>query len=323
MTTNTQAGASRAVFYASASALPMLRGPTISYAPDGDEGGGGEPAPDTAAPAAAEGGEQPEAQAAPDADDGLDDDLGDDDPAAAAEGEGQPKPKKTARERIAELTFKAKEAERQRDEALQREQSVLDRLTTKEKPAAEDVATVASAEDAKPDPNDYEFGVTDERYVEDLADWKVDQRFKERDADEKGRTEFQKTLTAFSGRVTELFPDGEPEGLKAYKALPDVGSMVMQQMVLDSDVGPKLADHLGTNPAEIKRISGLHPLLQAREIGKLEAKFAVSAAPAPVPVKTVSDAPAPPTGQARGGGGKFTVAPDTEDFAAFEKTYGN
>lgn len=237
------------------------------------------------------------------------------------EGEGEPepevvaeaeKPKKTAKDRINELTWRANEAER-------REQALLERLAKTEKPA-EDAAPAPVAEDARPDPADYEFGVTDEKYIEDLSEWKVDQRLRQHDEQTSARQRFQKSLDTFHTKATEMFPEGEPEGLKAYKALPDAGSVVLQQMVIDSDVGPKLADYLGKNTAEIKRISGLHPLLQAREIGKLEARM--SEASPPKPAKTVSDAPALPTHQVRGGGGKFAVSPDTDDFASFDKAYG-
>jgi len=65
-------------------------------------------------------------------------------------------------------------------------------------------------------------------------------------------------------------------------------TQVMAQAIQSSEVGPEVAYHLGTNPKEAERISKLAPILQAREIGKLEAKL--SEAP---PVKKTSSAPAP------------------------------
>jgi hypothetical protein len=79
-----------------------------------------------------------------------------------------------------------------------------------------------------------------------------------------------------------------------------------------------LADHLGRNPSELQRLSALPPTLQAYELAKLEQRLATPATPAP---KTVSDAPSV-TPQVRGTAGRFAPAPDTDDFAAFEKTYG-
>jgi len=63
----------------------------------------------------------------------------------------------------------------------------------------------------------------------------------------------------------------------------------MAQTIQSSDIGPELAYHLGTNPKEAERISRLSPLVQARELGKLEAKLA-DAPPTP---RRVSTAPAP------------------------------
>jgi hypothetical protein len=49
-----------------------------------------------------------------------------------------------------------------------------------------------------------------------------------------------------------------------------------------------LAYHLGANPKEAERISRLPPLLQAKEIGRIEAKLA-----ADPPTKKTSSAPSP------------------------------
>ena len=62
----------------------------------------------------------------------------------------------------------------------------------------------------------------------------------------------------------------------------------MAETIRESDLGPELAYHLGTNPKEAERISKLAPFLQAKEIGRIEAKLA----DAP-PVKKTSSAPAP------------------------------
>ena len=45
---------------------------------------------------------------------------------------------------------------------------------------------------------------------------------------------------------------------------------VMAQTIQSSDIGPDLVYHLGSNPKEADRISRLAPILQAKEIGRLE-----------------------------------------------------
>jgi hypothetical protein len=63
---------------------------------------------------------------------------------------------------------------------------------------------------------------------------------------------------------------------------------VMAQTIQSSDIGPDIAYFLGSNPKEAKRIAVLPPFLQAKEIGRIEAKLADSP-----PVKKSSNAPAP------------------------------
>jgi hypothetical protein len=81
---------------------------------------------------------------------------------------------------------------------------------------------------------------------------------------------------------------------------------VMAQTIQASDNGPDIAYYLGTNPKEADRISRLVPLLQAKEIGRLEAKIASD----PV-TKRTSSAPAPisPVTPRNGGSSSF----DTTD----------
>ena len=63
---------------------------------------------------------------------------------------------------------------------------------------------------------------------------------------------------------------------------------VMAQTIQASDVGPEVAYYLGANPKEAERISRMSPILQAKEIGKIEAK--VATAP---PVQRTTSAPSP------------------------------
>tara|TARA_R110000868_G_C10515386_1_gene732551 strand:- start:53 stop:577 length:525 start_codon:yes stop_codon:yes gene_type:complete len=62
----------------------------------------------------------------------------------------------------------------------------------------------------------------------------------------------------------------------------------MAEVIKESDVGPEIAYHLGSNPKEAERISKLSPYQQAKEIGRIEAKLESDP-----PVKKTSSAPAP------------------------------
>ena len=63
---------------------------------------------------------------------------------------------------------------------------------------------------------------------------------------------------------------------------------VMAETIQHSDIGPDLAYWLGTNPKEAERIARMSPLMQAREIGKIEVKLADNP-----PVKKTTSAPTP------------------------------
>lgn len=62
----------------------------------------------------------------------------------------------------------------------------------------------------------------------------------------------------------------------------------MAQSIQASDIGPDVLYWLGSNPNEAARISRLSPILQAKEIGKIEASMTSNP-----PVRKTSTAPAP------------------------------
>lgn len=222
----------------------------------------------------------------------------------ATPAETPAKPKQTAAERIAELTAARRQAERDaeywRTEAQRHQQAPA----PKAEPKADD----------EPKPDDYTYGEADAAFIRDQATYAARKAVREEMAQQSAQSRMQSQLATFDQRTAQLYPDGEPAGITAIRRMPTLPVAVMET-VLASEIGPKLADHLGSNPAELSRLSGLSPHVQAYEIGKLEAKL--SAKPQ---AKTISTAP-DPAPQVRGAGGQFKVAPDTEDFAAFKQAY--
>ncbi len=240
------------------------------------------------------------------------DDLGDD-PAAqtADEGEGaQPKPKKSARERIDELTWRVRESER-------REQELLDRIA-RQQPAPAQEAQPTSPDSDEPDPEDYEHGINDLGYIKAVARFEARQEFRQQAEQDRAKQSIRSRITAFETKVADQFPDGDSAGITTFRAQAGQLHIAVQEIITESDVGPKVADYLGSNPRELRRISALPPAQQVRQVTLLEAKLT---APVVVQAKTATDAPEPPP-RPRGTGGQFKVAPDTDDFAAFEKQYG-
>lgn len=238
-----------------------------------------------------------------------------DDAAAATDENGQatpPKPKKTVQERIDELTAARREAERDRD--FYREQAL--RAGNGKQPA-EEAQQHQPQGGGEPDPGDYDHGENDLRYVRDLARWEARQEFMAMAEEQREQERARNARQTFETRRAALFPNGDPEGLQRFREIPSLPSAVVE-IVAESDIGPKIADHLGANPAELQRLKGMTPIQQARELTRLELRLSEPAKPTP---KTATDAPEPPP-QARGTGGRYKVAPDTDDFAAFEKNYG-
>lgn len=120
-------------------------------------------------------------------------------------------------------------------------------------------------------------------YAEALAVRKAEELLAQR--------EFQKQQAA----VEDAYHEREEEARAKYDDFEQVAynpqlrvTDVMAETIKASEMGPDLAYWLGTNPKEADRISRLAPLLQAREIGKIEAKLAASP-----PVKPTTSAPAP------------------------------
>ena len=253
--------------------------------------------------------------------DGADDDDQPGDDAAASEGQGdgesQPKPKKTAQDRIDEVTAARRQAERDAKEA--REEAERWRALAEQRAATSQTPQTPQGGDGKPNPEDFQDGVYDPAYVEALTNWKADQAVSKR-LSERDQVRTQQTaLTAFNARAAEAFPDGEPDGLKALKAIPQL-SQTVALTILDMDDGPKVADHLGANRAELSRIESLPPHMQVLELAKISTRLA--SAPAAPAANKIPGAPEPPDNRVRGSGGQFKTPPDTSDFAAFEKMAG-
>ena len=105
----------------------------------------------------------------------------------------------------------------------------------------------------------------------------------------------QRELQKQQNQILEAYHNREQEALDKYDdfeqvaynpTLPITG--VMAQAVRASDIGPEIAYWLGSNVKEADRIARLDPVLQAKEIGRIEAKLASDP-----PVKRTSSAPAP------------------------------
>lgn len=122
-----------------------------------------------------------------------------------------------------------------------------------------------------------------EAYAEALAEQKAEQLVAKREAQKQ------------QAEVLENYHEREEEARTKYDDFEQVAynprlpiTQVMAETIQASDVGPEVAYYLGSNPKEADRISRMSPFMQAKEIGKIEAKLADNP-----PVKKSSSAPAP------------------------------
>lgn len=206
----------------------------------------------------------------------------------AAKGPGE-------KERIDELTGNWRETQRDRD--FWRNEA----LKGREKP--ETAATERTAADGNSD---------DDEDIKTLADFKYDEKAygkymrgiaraeAKREADgirtelkgERTEAERAEALTTFQEKAESWAKGQKLEKVELMFASPaDGGPSVsdsMAEAIMTSDHGPEVLNYLTRNPAESRRIHKLTPIQQAREIGKLEAKFAAGVA-----APTVSGAPPP------------------------------
>lgn len=150
-------------------------------------------------------------------------------------------------------------------------------------------------------PKPEQFNSTEE-YAEALATQKAEKLLQEREIQRQ------------QSEIVEAYHDKEEEARTKYDDFEQVAynpkiriTEVMAQTIQASDIGPDVAYYLGTNPQEAERISRLAPFIQAKEIGRIEAKIASE----PPAVKKTTSAPAPITPVTPKSGGNPTF--DTTD----------
>lgn len=229
-----------------------------------------------------------------------------------ADGEQQgDKPKgKTVQQRIDELTAKAREAERREAEA----RAELERLKKPEAKAEEG----DKPKDGPPDPNDYEFGEVDVKFITDTARYEARQEYA-RQAEEGRVVEAISKLDAKwetnKAAAAERYPDFDDKVTASASRGEWPCPLPVSLAIKDSEVGADVAYHLATHVDEAKALAGMHPLEQARAFGRLEARFLNREQGE----RKTTSAPPPPDNRVRGAGGKFAVSADTPDFAAFER----
>lgn len=239
---------------------------------------------------------------------------------AEDDADEKPRRKKSAKERIDEVTKARREEERRRIAAEERAADLERRLSALENPKEE--GAKEKPETDGPNPEDFEYGEADARYIKELARHEARMEFLAQHQREEAARLERERLAQWNRKTTEAekkYPDFRETVLETANRGEWKCTQAMAEAIRESESAADIAYHLATNPDEAERISQLAPLAQARAIGRLEAKYAE--APAKKEAKIVTAAPEPPVNRARGSSGKFAIDDDTEDFAAFERKH--
>lgn len=144
--------------------------------------------------------------------------------------------------------------------------------------------------------------MSESQHVTDKGDLRPEQfestdKYAEALAEQKARELIAKReQSRIQSEIVEAYHEREEDARNKYDDFEQVAynpnvriTDVMAQTIQASEIGPDLAYFLGSNPKEADRISRLQPILQAKEIGKLEAKLASE----PPKATKTTNAPAP------------------------------
>lgn len=202
----------------------------------------------------------------------------------------EPEPKDNVQKRFDELTYKRREAERERD--YWREQAMR-QAQPEQQPQPQQPQGYADL----PEPKSEDFETYD-AFVDARADWRAQVNLRRYMEQQQAQTQKQ-SIQSWREQGRSKYGDWNEVFTQELPISVEMGATIM-----DSPQGHDLAYYLGKNPQEAYRIANLPAHRQAYELGKLETKLAAP------PQKTKTNAPAPTSPV----GGKEVPAKKPEDM---------
>jgi hypothetical protein len=205
--------------------------------------------------------------------------VADETTAPETEATAAPEPVETPEHEQAEATktFSQEELDAIVSKRLAREQRKWERAQAAKSAPLE---PVAMAPVDVPPVDGYEDA---QAYAEAMAEYKAEQLLAQRDA-AKQQAAILEAYQAKEEEARDKYDDFEQVAYNPQLSVTEV----MAQTIQASDMGPDIIYYLGQNPKEADRIAKLPPILQAKELGRVEARLADNP-----PVKVTSKAPAP------------------------------
>jgi hypothetical protein len=260
---------------------------------------------------------------------------------AEAEPEDEPtdddgakaKPKNRYQERINELTAKARQAERERDELLRK-------LEEKNNPPKADPKPEAKTEPSEgPSPTDknedgtdkYPLGEFDPKFVKDTVQHMLNEQLREQakqqqeqqklSAEEQYRATLTDTWNEKLEVVQERYPDYQEKGeqmLAVFEGIDPAYGQYLTDTLMEMDAGPEVFYYLSNNLDKAQEIVNAGPRKATIALAKIEAQLA-GETPTQAPKVKVTKAPTPPP-QLKGSAiSKASIPLDTDDLDAFSK----
>lgn len=218
----------------------------------------------------------------------------------------KPNRDRRAEKRIASLTRKYEEAQRE----IGRMQGLMEARS----PATQEQPT----SDAKPQPS--QFRSYDD-YVDALTDWKMDQKLKARDTERQQSDHVQSRANEQNQRSRALhdriMSDGKDvediEDVWETISSPDFpGSAAMRDYLEEAERPALVAQWLADNPDQARRIYGMNSAAAVRELDKVAKGFA------PKPARTTTAPPPVPT---VGGRAVVTKDPEKQSMEEYAKDW--
>lgn len=182
---------------------------------------------------------------------------------------------------------KKKSGFKRRIESFQRKLSEKDqeiefykKLALKEKSDSIETKPVQKTEqqatDSRPDPNDFDSQID---YIDALTEWKLEQREKkqsEKQIEQQRQNEAQKKVDSFQKSLSE-FKKIQPDFDEVLAEASDLEvSPIVQDLIIESEHAARLVYELAKNQELAIKLNSLNAIQIAKELGKIEAKFADS-----------------------------------------------
>ena len=192
--------------------------------------------------------------------------------------------KPTARERVADLANLRRAAEDKANTAERRVQDLENEIRT--------MRAQAQPMETTTKPMRSQF-VNDDSYIEALTDWKADAAIAKRESQQREAQVMAEQADVAKGwekrqqAAISSIPDYAETVSKSDLTIPDY----IQQMLLESQVGPEVVYYLALHDEEAKRIVAMKPLAAIRRITELERDLSDDNDDAKPATKAVADPP--------------------------------